>query len=66
LQLGGSWDYKGALKIDLNVNRATREIVLNSKEIDVQNAEILGKDGMSRNISMALDAQNMRLMNLVL
>ncbi|KAJ5343350.1 Small GTPase superfamily [Penicillium brevicompactum] len=45
LQLGGSWGYKGALKIDLQVTRATSEIVLNSKEIDVQNAEILGKDG---------------------
>lgn len=33
------------MKIDLQVTRATSEIVLNSKEIDVQNAEILGKDG---------------------
>ncbi|CAG8402659.1 unnamed protein product [Penicillium salamii] len=45
LQLGGSWGYKGALKIDLKVTSATNEIVLNSKEIDVQNAEVLGKDG---------------------
>lgn len=45
LQLGGSWGYKGTLKIDLQVTRATTEIVLNSKEINVQNAEILDKDG---------------------
>ncbi|KAJ5874451.1 Small GTPase superfamily [Penicillium soppii] len=45
LQLGGSWGYKGALKIDLKVTRATSEIVLNSKEIKIQNAEILSKDG---------------------
>ncbi|KAJ5105123.1 Peptidase M1 alanine aminopeptidase/leukotriene A4 hydrolase [Penicillium alfredii] len=45
LELGGSWGYKGQLKIDTKVTRATNEIVLNSKEIDVQRAEILGKDG---------------------
>lgn len=47
LQLGGSWEYKGAVKIDAKVTRATNEIVLNSKEIDVRDAEILGKDGWS-------------------
>jgi hypothetical protein len=45
LQFGGSWEYKGALKIDLKVTRAASEIVLNSKEIEVQNAQILSKDG---------------------
>ncbi|KAJ5317271.1 hypothetical protein N7508_001779 [Penicillium antarcticum] len=45
LQFGGSWEYKGAVKIDLKFTRPTSEIVLNSKEIEVQNAEILGKDG---------------------
>lgn len=45
LQLGGSWEYKGVVKIDTKITRATNEIVLNSKEIDVRNAEILGKDG---------------------
>jgi hypothetical protein len=46
LQFGGSWEYKGAVKIDLKVTSPTSEIVLNSKEIKVQTAEILGKDGM--------------------
>jgi hypothetical protein len=50
LQFGGSWEYKGALQIDLSVTRATSEIVLNSKEIEVQNAEILEKDGTCRSI----------------
>jgi aminopeptidase N len=45
LQFGGSWEYKGALKIDLKVTRSTSEIVLNSKEIEVQSAAVLGKDG---------------------
>ncbi|KAK1141994.1 hypothetical protein N8T08_008317 [Aspergillus melleus] len=45
LELGGSWAYKGAVKIDARVTRPTKEIVLNSKEIEVQNVEVLGKDG---------------------
>lgn len=46
LQLGSTWGYKGTLKIDLKVTRSTKEIVLNSKEIQVQNAEVLGENGM--------------------
>ncbi|KAJ5908004.1 Alanine/arginine aminopeptidase [Penicillium taxi] len=45
LQFSGSWGYKGDLKIDTKVIRTTKEIVLNSKEIEVQSAEILALDG---------------------
>lgn len=45
LQLGGSWEYKGIVKVDAKVTRSTKEIVLNSKDIVVQSAEVLGKDG---------------------
>ncbi|KAJ6004839.1 Alanine/arginine aminopeptidase [Penicillium herquei] len=45
LQLGGSWGYKGLLKIDTKITRATKEIVLNAKEIEVQDAVVFGKDG---------------------
>lgn len=45
LQLEGSWGYKGLLKIDTKVTRATKEIVLNAKEIEVQSAEVLGENG---------------------
>ncbi|THC94378.1 hypothetical protein EYZ11_006139 [Aspergillus tanneri] len=45
LELGGSWVYKGIVKIDAQVTSSTKEIVLNSKEIKVQNAEIFGRDG---------------------
>ncbi|KAB8234627.1 peptidase family M1-domain-containing protein [Aspergillus alliaceus] len=45
LQFGGPWTYKGILKIDLKITRSTKEIVLNSKEIEVHQAEIFGKDG---------------------
>lgn len=47
LQLGGSWGYKGTIKVDTKITRPTKEIVLNSKEIEVQNAEILAQDGPS-------------------
>lgn len=46
LQLGSSWEYKGVVKIDAKVTRPTKEIVLNSKEINVQTAEVLRKDGL--------------------
>ncbi|KAI9372391.1 peptidase family M1-domain-containing protein [Aspergillus egyptiacus] len=45
LQLGGSWGYKGTVKISSKVNSPTKEVVLNSKEIEVQHAEVLGTDG---------------------
>jgi aminopeptidase N len=47
LQLGGSWGYKGLVKIDLKMTHPTKEIVLNSKDIEVQQAEVFGKDGSS-------------------
>lgn len=46
LQLGGSWGYKGIVNIRSNINGPAREVVLNSKEIDVQHAELLGADGV--------------------
>ncbi|GES65620.1 aminopeptidase [Aspergillus terreus] len=45
LQLGGSWAYNGLVKVDLTVKHPTKEIVLNSKEIEVQTAEVFAKDG---------------------
>ncbi|KAJ5745559.1 Alanine/arginine aminopeptidase [Penicillium odoratum] len=45
LQLEGAWGYKGLLKIDTKITRTTKEIVLNAKDIEVQAAEVLGKDG---------------------
>ncbi|EPS34157.1 hypothetical protein PDE_09121 [Penicillium oxalicum 114-2] len=47
LQFGGSWGYKGIVKIDSKITRATKEVVLNTKEIEVQSAEVFGKDGSS-------------------
>ena len=48
MQLGDSWGYKGIVKIDSKITRSTKELVLNSKEIEVQKAEIFEKDGPSR------------------
>ncbi|PLN77093.1 putative aminopeptidase [Aspergillus taichungensis] len=45
LQLGSSWGYKGNLKITSKVAKPTKDIVLNSKEIEIQRAEVAGKDG---------------------
>jgi aminopeptidase N len=46
LDLGGTWKYKGVVKIDTKVVKPTKEIVLNAKEIEVQNVEISTKNGM--------------------
>ena len=45
LQLGGAWGYNGTVDIDVKVTRPTKEIVLNSKEIDVHDARVLAKNG---------------------
>ncbi|BDD59143.1 hypothetical protein MAP00_004376 [Monascus purpureus] len=45
LEFGGSWGYKGIVKIDTKITRPAKEITLNSKEIEVQDAEIFAKDG---------------------
>jgi hypothetical protein len=44
--LGGSWNYTGTVKIDVKVVKPTKEIVLNIKEVEVQNAEISARNGV--------------------
>jgi hypothetical protein len=34
------------VKIDAKVTRPTKEIIMNSKEINVQAAKVVGKDGL--------------------
>lgn len=46
LEFGGSWGYKGIVKIDTKITRPAKEISLNSKEIEVQDADIFAKDGV--------------------
>ncbi|PYI13669.1 putative aminopeptidase [Aspergillus violaceofuscus CBS 115571] len=45
LQFSGSWGYNGVIRVKARVTRPTKEIVLNSKEIEVQKVEIHGEDG---------------------
>ncbi|PYI30864.1 hypothetical protein BP00DRAFT_345294 [Aspergillus indologenus CBS 114.80] len=45
LQFSGSWGYDGVIRVKARVTRPTKEIVLNSKEIEVQKVEIHGEDG---------------------
>ncbi|GAA88154.1 aminopeptidase B [Aspergillus luchuensis IFO 4308] len=63
LQFGGSWSYKGIVKIDSNVTRPTKSIVLNSKEIEVQDAEVFGKDGtkLAKASNIAYDTKSERV-----
>ncbi|OJJ44851.1 hypothetical protein ASPZODRAFT_134244 [Penicilliopsis zonata CBS 506.65] len=63
LQLGGSWGYKGIVKVDAKVVRPTREIVLNAKEIEIQKAEVLSKDGskLAESTSIAYDKESERV-----
>ncbi|RAH48551.1 M1 family metallopeptidase [Aspergillus brunneoviolaceus CBS 621.78] len=45
LQFSDNWGYNGIVKVKARVTRPTKEIVLNSKEIEVQKVEIYGEDG---------------------
>ncbi|OJJ95560.1 hypothetical protein ASPACDRAFT_82034 [Aspergillus aculeatus ATCC 16872] len=45
LQFSDNWGYNGIVKVKARVTRPTKEIVLNSKEIEVQKVEIHGEDG---------------------
>lgn len=47
LQFSDNWGYNGIVKVKARVTRPTKEIVLNSKEIEVQKVEIYGEDGPS-------------------
>ena len=40
LEFGGDWKYKGLVKIDTKIIKATKEIVLNTKELEIQSAKI--------------------------
>ncbi|KAK4938387.1 hypothetical protein LTR10_021186 [Elasticomyces elasticus] len=53
LEFGGAWSYDGLLKIDSKVKQSTKEVVINTKELQITGAEVLGKDGGSSITSMA-------------
>lgn len=46
LKFSGSWSYNGIVEIDTKIAGRTDEVVLNTKEIDIQDAEISTGDGM--------------------
>lgn len=41
LEMGGSYSYQGTVKIDLDVKKDTKEIVLNALQIKIHSVEIL-------------------------
>ena len=45
LEFGGKWGYRGLVKIDTKVTEQTEEIVINTKELEIQSAEVLSGDG---------------------
>lgn len=38
LEIGGQWSYNGIVKIDAEVKKASKEIVLNSKQLELNKA----------------------------
>ena len=40
LEFGGNWKYKGLVKIAIRIIKATKEIVLNATELDIQGAQL--------------------------
>ncbi|KAK5462404.1 hypothetical protein LTS15_002116 [Exophiala xenobiotica] len=45
LEFGGTWSYDGLVKIASKVKQATNELVINTNELDIKGAEVLGQDG---------------------
>lgn len=45
LEFGGNWSYDGLVKITSKVKQATKEVVVNVKELEIKGAEVLGQDG---------------------
>jgi len=53
LEFGGKWSYDGLVKIASKVKQATNELVINTNELDIKGAEVLGQDGGAAVTSMA-------------
>jgi aminopeptidase N len=47
LEFGGDWKYRGLVKIDTRIIKATKEIVLNAKELDIQGAQLRTTEAQS-------------------
>jgi hypothetical protein len=45
LEFVGTWSYDGLVKIASKVKQATNELVINTNELDIKGAEVLGQDG---------------------
>jgi len=45
LEVGGEWSYSGVVKIDTAVRKASKEIVVNSKELEIKGASLHSLDG---------------------
>ena len=63
LEFGGNWGYAGLVKIDARVGKPTKEIVINTKEIDVKKTIVFGKNGeteITSSTDSSLDKPNER------
>lgn len=45
LEVGGGWSYSGVVKIDTVVQKASKEIVVNSKELEIKSASLHSVNG---------------------
>ena len=48
LELGGAFSYQGTVKIEVNIKKAVEEIALNTHQLDVSSAEIVGGKSASK------------------
>lgn len=64
LELGGGWGYKGIVKIDAVVQKASKKIVVNSKELEIKSAHVhaVKSEGMSRRRMVYVFGRNLKLM----
>lgn len=63
LKFGGDWGYNGTVRIDAAVQKASKEIVVNSKELDIKSARLhsLESNCTSRSCRKLSSEQNEKL-----
>jgi hypothetical protein len=55
IEFAGDWKYRGLVKIDTRIVKATKEILLNAKELDIQRAKLWTAEAKSTYHALRVD-----------
>ncbi|EXJ93649.1 glutamyl aminopeptidase [Capronia coronata CBS 617.96] len=60
LELGGNWSYDGLVKIESKVKSDTQELVINTKELEIKDAQVLSKTTITSMTDVSYDKSDER------